>query len=82
MTKTLLFLAEGSKDNIFVPEGGGGRKIRAFDKATGEVVWTGELEAGATGAPMTYLAGGRQFILVPTGEEDHEGRFVALGVTP
>jgi quinoprotein glucose dehydrogenase len=82
VTKTLLFLAEGSKDNIFVPTGGGGRKLRAFDKTTGEVVWIGELEAGATGAPMTYLAGGRQFIVVPIGEENHQGGFVALGVTP
>jgi len=80
LTKTLLFLPEGSKDMIAVPEGGGGRKFRAFDKATGDVLWTIELPAGATGAPMTYLAGGRQYIVVPIGERDHEGELVALAL--
>ncbi len=80
LTKTLLFLPEGSKDMIAVPNGGGGRFFRAFDKATGEVLWKIELPAGATGGPMTYLAGGKQYVVVPVGEEDHEGELVALAL--
>jgi quinoprotein glucose dehydrogenase len=80
LTKTLLFLPEGSKDMIAVPEGGGGRLLRAFDKSTGAVLSKVELPAGATGAPMTYLAGGKQYVVVPVGERDHEGELVALAV--
>ena len=41
--------------------------IRAFDKATGALVWEKELPLGPAGAPMTYLAGGRQFIVAAVG---------------
>jgi quinoprotein glucose dehydrogenase len=80
LTKTLLFLPEGSPDMIAVPTGGGGRFFRAFDKTTGDAVWKIELPAGATGAPMTYLAGGKQFVVVPVGEREHEGELVALAL--
>ena len=58
VTKTLLFVTEGDQVNARTPPGGGGRKLRAFDKATGKVVWETELPAGATGAPMTYQVKG------------------------
>jgi quinoprotein glucose dehydrogenase len=80
LTKTLLFLPEGSKDMIAVPTGGGGRLFRAFDKTNGAELWRIELPAGATGAPMTYLAGGKQYIVVPVGESDHQGEMVALAL--
>ena len=32
-----------------------GNKFRAYDKATGKVVWEMELPAGTTGGPMTYM---------------------------
>ena len=57
MTKTLLFVTEGDQVNVRTPPNGGGRKFRAFDKATGAVVWETELEAGSTGTLMTYLQG-------------------------
>ena len=44
-----------------------GRKFRAYDKATGDVVWETELPAGTTGGPMTYLHEGRQYIVVAVG---------------
>ncbi|MEE2777588.1 MAG: PQQ-binding-like beta-propeller repeat protein [Acidobacteriota bacterium] len=80
VTKTLLFAADGSKDMIAVPPGGGGRGFRAFDKKTGEKIWEMELPAGGTGAPMTYLARGRQYIIVPIGEREHDGEFIALAL--
>jgi quinoprotein glucose dehydrogenase len=65
---------------IAVPTGGGGRLFRAFDKTNGAELWRIELPAGATGAPMTYLAGGKQYIVVPVGESDHQGEMVALAL--
>ena len=80
MTKTLLFVTDGSKDMIAVPPGGGGRSIRALDKKTGEVVWEKELPAGNTGSLMSYESGGEQYIVVPVGESGYQGALIALKV--
>ena len=45
--------------------GDGARYYRAFDIETGEVLWETRLVASAHGYPITYEAGGRQFIAVP-----------------
>jgi quinoprotein glucose dehydrogenase len=58
-----------------------GKKFRAYDKATGKVVAEVELPSGTTGAPMTYMHKGKQFILVPVGAKDHPAEFVALGLS-
>ena len=41
------------------------RYYRAFDVETGEVLWETRLGAAAHGYPITYEAGGRQFLAVP-----------------
>ena len=38
-----------------------------YDKTTGEMLAEIALPANATGAPMTYMAGGKQFIVFPVG---------------
>ena len=38
-----------------------------YDKTSGEMLAQIELPANATGAPMTYMAGGKQFIVFPVG---------------
>jgi quinoprotein glucose dehydrogenase len=43
------------------------RKFRAFDKATGALLWETTLPFSGNGTPATYQAGGRQFIVVPAG---------------
>jgi quinoprotein glucose dehydrogenase len=43
------------------------RKFRAFDKATGQLLWETTLPFPANGTPCTYEVGGRQFIVVPAG---------------
>jgi quinoprotein glucose dehydrogenase len=92
VTRTLLFAGEG--DPVMVragsrlpPEmprsiapGAGGRKFRAFDKATGAVLWETELPAGTTGAPMTYLFEGKQFIVVAIGGVEQPAEYVALSL--
>ena len=56
LTRSLLFIGEGSDAVIGTRDSG--TKFRAYDKATGEVVWTTDLGAGTTGAPMTYMLSG------------------------
>jgi glucose dehydrogenase len=80
VTKTLLFIGEGSDAISGVPKDGWGKKFRAYDKATGKVVWEMELPAGTTGGPMTYMAQGKQVIIVPIGGKDYAPEWVALGL--
>ena len=61
-TKTLLIAGEGG-----LHTDASGKKIsllRAYDKATGADVGAVPMPEKQTGSPMTYLAGGRQFIVV------------------
>jgi quinoprotein glucose dehydrogenase len=43
------------------------RKFRAFDKDTGELLWETTLPFAGTATPITYQAGGRQFVLIAAG---------------
>ena len=82
LTKTLLFLGEAS-DAVMGRAGiPGPAKFRAYDKANGQVIWEKELPVGTTGGPMTYLASGKQFIIVPIGGKDYGAGWIALAVAP
>jgi quinoprotein glucose dehydrogenase len=81
VTKTMVFLGEGGNNAVVaLPPWGGGKMFRAFDKVTGQVIWETELPAGTTGAPMTYMFDGKQFIVVATGWKDTGGELVALAL--
>jgi quinoprotein glucose dehydrogenase len=59
VTKTLLFAGEGW---------GGQPVFRAYDKATGQIVWETTIPAGTqTSLPMTYMHQGRQYIAFTAG---------------
>ena len=81
VTKTLLFMGEGSNLHGGTMPLMFGRKFRAYDKATGEVIWETELPAASTGGPMTYLVGGKQYIVVPVGERDRPPEWIALALS-
>ena len=92
LTKTLLFIGEGSTSMVDmgrVPAGMpmeivtnyGENVFRAYDKANGEVLWEMELPAGTTGAPMTYLHESKQYIVVAIGgTEDFLAEWLALSL--
>ncbi len=84
LTKTLLFVTEGDPINsAYTPNGGGpdsGKKVRAYDKASGAVLWEKEFEAGANGSPMTYMNNGKQYIVMPIGSKTRPGEWVALSL--
>ena len=82
LTKTLLFLGEGS-DAISGTAGADwtwGTKFRAYDKATGGVIWEMELPSGTTAGPMTYVVKGKQYIVVAIGARNHPSEYVALSL--
>ncbi len=41
--------------------------LRAFNVENGEELWKGELPAGGQATPMTYEAGGRQYVVIAAG---------------
>lgn len=42
-------------------------RIRAFDRKTGKVIWEYQLPAGGYATPVTYEAGGKQYIAIAAG---------------
>ena len=54
--------------------------FRAFDKQTGKVVSEMALPGGTTGAPMTYLYNGKQYIVVAVTWDDNPAELVALAL--
>jgi quinoprotein glucose dehydrogenase len=80
LTRTLLFVGEGDASAAVTPPGGGGPKFRAYDKATGAVVWETDLPAGTTGTPMTYRFNGKQYIVVAVSSQQNPAELVALAL--
>jgi quinoprotein glucose dehydrogenase len=78
VTKSFVFLGEGSDTGVGVPAGFGGHMFRAFDKKTGAIVWEMELPAGVSNGPMTYMANGKQYIVVAVSGRNFPGEYVAL----
>jgi quinoprotein glucose dehydrogenase len=76
VTKTLMFCGESGG-----LRGDPGEPIfRAFDKATGKIVWEMELPSKPTAPPMTYTLGDKQYIVVAIGTKDFASEFVALAL--
>ena len=70
VTSTLLFSGEGAR---------GEPVLRAYDKLTGDVVHEIQLPGGPTiGFPITYMAGGQQYIVVAALDEENIAELVAL----
>lgn len=57
VTKGGLVFIGASKDEMF----------RAFDRATGKLVWQTKLPAGGYASPATYMVNGRQFVVIACG---------------
>lgn len=78
MTDTLVIVSQVPRDagQIVREE----TKLRALDPETGERVWEYHLEQPPHGAPMTYEAGGRQYICVAAGGGGDPAELVALAL--
>jgi len=65
VTKTLVIA--GEPGFFTTPSGKRGAMLRAYDKATGVEKGAVYMSAPQTGSPMTYMAGGTQYIVLATG---------------
>ncbi len=54
--------------------------LLALDPATGEHIAQIALPGNATGSPITYLVGGKQYIVVPIGGASLPAELVALSL--
>jgi len=79
VTKTLLFAGDGPGLFSSGPQGGG-KKFRALDKKTGKTLFEMELPGNETGLPMTFMAGGKQYIVVAVGARNFPAELVALAL--
>lgn len=75
LTKTLLFMGEGPHDPRFAK-----KVLRAYDKATGDVIAEIPLPDHTHGPPMTYMSGGKQYIICGMGFRNSPHRLVALSL--
>jgi quinoprotein glucose dehydrogenase len=66
LTKTLLFLGQGAIASRVAGEAGTSA-LTAYDKATGKVIANVPLPARPSGTPMSYVLGGKQYIVFATG---------------
>jgi quinoprotein glucose dehydrogenase len=59
------------------------KKLRAFNKATGELLWETTLPAIATSTPSTYFSGGKQYLaLSVAGNEEEPGGYIIAYALP
>lgn len=52
---------------VFIAATNHDRKIRAFDKATGSLLWEATMPSSSNGTPATYSVNGRQFVVAAAG---------------
>ncbi len=74
LTKEVFFLGESGN----ISPGTGTDWFRAFDKANGKVVWGMHLPTFVTGAPMTYMHKGRQYVVVAVSGAGKPAELIAL----
>ncbi len=76
VTKTLLFSADAT--GLTPVDGAYASTFRALDKKTGATVFELKLPSHATGVPMTYLAKGKQYIVLAIGGRGEPAELLAL----
>ena len=76
VTKTLVISGDPT---VTAPPGRQrGAMLRAYDKATGAQVGEVWMPAPQSGSPMTYTAGGKQYIVVAISGGAYSGEYLAL----
>ena len=80
LTTATLVIA-GERGTYTDEQGRNAARLRAYDKATGKEVGAVFMPAGQTGSPMTYMANGKQYIVIAIGGPGYPGELVAYKLT-
>jgi quinoprotein glucose dehydrogenase len=78
VTKTLVIL--GDSQVTTTPAHPRGAMLRAYDKATGAQVGAVYMPAPQSGSPMTYMADGKQYIVVAVSGGAYSGEYIAYSL--
>ena len=78
ITKTLVIV--GDPQVTSAPGRPKGAMLRAYDKKTGAEVGAVWMPAQQSGSPMTYMAGGRQYIIVAVGGGTYSSEYIAFAL--
>jgi quinoprotein glucose dehydrogenase len=62
------------------PNGIRGSMLRAYDKRTGQELAALQLPAPQSGSPMTYMLGGRQYLVIAVSGNDYPGELIAYAL--
>ena len=78
VTKTLVVM--GDPQVTTTPEHPRGAMLRAYDKTNGKQVGMVHMPAPQSGSPMTYLADGKQYIVVAISGGNYSGEYLAFAL--
>jgi len=78
VTKTLVIAADPQVTTT--PQHPRGAMMRAYDKQTGQEVGAVWMPAPVSGSPMTYRAGGRQYIVIAVSGGNYSGEYIAFAL--
>jgi quinoprotein glucose dehydrogenase len=78
VTKTLVVVGDPSVTTT--PDHPRGAMLRAYNKQTGEQVGAVYMPAPQSGSPMTYMADGRQYIVVAISGGNYSGEYLAFAL--
>ena len=76
VTKTLVVLGDPAVTTT--PEHPRGAMLRAYDKTNGQQVGAVWMPAPQSGSPMTYMANGRQYIIVSISGGNYSGEYLVV----
>ena len=76
VTKTLAVM--GDPQITTTPEHPRGAMLRAYDKTTGKEMGAVFMAAPESGSPMTYMADGKQYIVLAISGGSYSGEYIAL----
>jgi quinoprotein glucose dehydrogenase len=77
VTKTLVILGDNQVTSITHPRGA---MLRAYDKATGKEVGAVWMPSPQSGSPMTYMANGKQYIVIAVSGGAYSGEYLAFSL--
>jgi len=75
VTKNLVIAGDATVTTT--PDHPRGAMLRAYDQKTGTEVGHVLMPAGQSGSPMTYMVGGRQYIIVAVSGGNYSGEYIA-----
>jgi quinoprotein glucose dehydrogenase len=78
VTKTLVIAGEPQATTL--PGRPRGAMLRAYDKSSGKEVGAVFMPAQQSGSPMTYMFGGKQYIVVAVSGGNYSGEYIAFAL--